>query len=93
MTGAPPEELIELRSYQMPCGTDYLWEWFVRLSSTRTPGFGVSAISELELRAFFSNRNIVPTPWELDTLIRMDRTTRDVSTDDKPQPEPDIVEE
>jgi hypothetical protein len=91
MTGAAPDELIELRSHQMPCGTDYLWEWFLRLSSTRASGFGVSAISELELRAFFSNRSIVPTQWELDTLIRMDRTAREASVEDK-KPQSDVEE-
>jgi len=93
MTGVAPEELVELRSHEMPPGTDYLWEWFMRLSSTRASGFGVSAISELELRAFFSNRNIVPTRWELDLLIRMDRTMREASADDKKQSNEEDVEE
>jgi len=93
MTGVAPEELVQLRSHQMPTGTDYLWDWFIRLSSTRAAGFGVSAISELELRAFFSNRNIVPTSWELDTLIRMDRTMREASSDDKKRPDEEEVVE
>lgn len=94
MTGVPPEELVELQRHAMPPGTDYLWEWFLRLSSTRSSGFGVAAISEHELRSFFLNRNLVPTRWELDVLIRMDKAMRDASSDDsQPQPEPDIVEE
>jgi hypothetical protein len=94
MTGATPDELIELRSHVLPPGTDYLWEWFIRLSSTRPPGFGLSAISEAELQAFFNNRKITPTPWEFELLVRMDKTLRDASSDDKrPEPEPDIVEE
>jgi hypothetical protein len=93
MTGATPDELVQLRRHELPPGTDYLWEWFIRLSNTRTPGFGVAPISEHELYSFFRNRNIVPTRWELDLLVRMDKTMRDATADDKPRPEPDIVEE
>jgi hypothetical protein len=85
MTGVAPDELVELRSHELPPGTDYLWEWFSRLSSTRTPGFGLAAITETELCSFFRNRQIVPTRWEFDLLVRMDKTLREASDDDKPQ--------
>jgi hypothetical protein len=93
MTGVAPDELVEIRSHELPVGTDYLWEWFLRLSSTRTPGFGVAAISEHELHAFFANRHIVPTQWELDLLIRMDKIMRDASSDDKAKPEEDVEDD
>jgi len=93
MTGVAPDELTELRSHVLPPGTDYLWEWFIRLSSTRTPGFGgFAAISEAELRAFFANRNIEPTPWEFDTLVRMDKALRDASADDEKKPAEEVEE-
>jgi len=93
MTGAAPDELVELRSHVLPPGTDYLWEWFTRLSSTRTPGFGFAAITETELQAFFNNRHITPTLWEFDLLVRMDRALRDASADEKQQEqEPDVDE-
>jgi hypothetical protein len=90
MTGVPPDELVQIRKWSMPPGTDYLWEWFLRLSSTRMQGFGVAAISEHELQAFFSNRQLTPTSWEFNTLIRMDKALRDADDDDKKQPEPDV---
>jgi hypothetical protein len=85
MTGATPDELVQLRRHEMPAGTDYLWDWFIRLGHTRPPGFGLAAISEQELYCFFRNRNFLPTRWELDMLVRMDKTMRDASSDDKPQ--------
>jgi hypothetical protein len=92
MTGAVPDELAELRSHVLPPGTDYLWEWFMRLNSTRPVGFGTSAISETELQAFFNNRKITPTPWEIDMLVRMDRTMREAASDDAPRPDDEEVE-
>jgi hypothetical protein len=91
MTGVAPDELVELRSYELPAGTEYLWEWFLRLGSTRTPGFGFASITEQEFRAFFQNRGISPTRWELDLLIRMDRTVRDA--EDKSEPDAGDEEE
>ena len=92
MNGVPPDELVAIRKWSMPPGTDYLWEWFIRLSSTRTPGFGLAAITEHELQAFFNNRSIIPTSWELDVLIRMDRTMRDARDKDE-QPDESEPEE
>lgn len=72
----------------MPAGTDYLWEWFIRLTSTRVPGLGgMAAISELELQAFFYNRNLVPTQWELAVLIRMDKALREATSEAKQEPD------
>lgn len=76
MNGVPPEELIELRSHELPAGCEYLWDWFVRLNATRPVGFGEGAITEAELRAFFANRQLEPTAWELDLLVRMDAARR-----------------
>lgn len=33
---------------------------------------GTSAISEQEISAFFRNRQIVPAPWEVELLVRLD---------------------
>lgn len=85
LNGVPPDELIELQSHELPVGCEYLWEWFLRLNMTRPSGFGAGPITETELRSFFFNRKIQPTPWELEALIQMD--TAKLSAIKKPPPE------
>lgn len=86
MNGVPPEELIELRSHELPCGSEYLWDWFLRLNATRSNGFASGPISETELHSFFANRRLEPTAWELNVLVRMDDATQKVGDKD-PAPE------
>lgn len=71
LEGYTPDELAN--EPDCPAGFDYLWDWFKRLNGTRQQGFGMSGITETELRSFFLNRKIEPEQWELDLLIRLDK--------------------
>lgn len=65
-----------------PAGLEYLWGWFLRLHSTRPPGFGVSAISEQEIGWFFRNRGIQPESWEIDLIAQLDALALELAADE-----------
>jgi hypothetical protein len=51
-----------------------VWSWFCRLNATRTSGgFGFSAITYLEMQAFFSMEGISLNGWELDFIRAFDK--------------------
>jgi len=78
--GFTPAELLD--APDLPTGFEYLWSWFARLNSTRQAGFGLSAITETELRSFFLNRRIEPQEWEIQLILRLDRMALKASTKD-----------
>lgn len=52
----------------------YLLEWFFALVGLHTSGMAVNPLQPSELEAWFRLMQIEPTPWEVDTLFRMDAT-------------------
>lgn len=72
--GARRQELLdELAGPPLPAGTHYLWVWFTDLSSTRGGGFGIAAISWVEIDAWMRVTGARPTVWEMDRIREMDR--------------------
>jgi hypothetical protein len=51
-----------------------VWDWFLRLRS-HTSDF-CPVVSETEIRAFFINRRIRPSIWQIDTIIMLDNLYR-----------------
>jgi hypothetical protein len=73
-----PQELAD--APDIPVGCEYLWQWFLRLNKLRPPAMdGAVAIPETEIRAYFQNREIVPTPWELSVIERLDNAALEVA--------------
>lgn len=70
MSGREPDELA---CPDMPVGMAYLWDWFVRLNSTRHVGMSAGAITEQEISCFFSNRKIAATAWEIEVIASLDQ--------------------
>lgn len=65
MTGKPPKELLDLK---IPDSIQEVWGWFLQLNSTRSSGFGISAITYTEMLSFFTLLGIVPEEQELELI-------------------------
>ena len=51
---------------------EYVFNWFLQLSSRRQSGFALQPISYSEIKAFFELQHIKPELWELDLIIAFD---------------------
>lgn len=55
-----------------------VWNYFIALNSKRTSnGFGLNPISYTEIRSYFELHEIVPLPFELEAIDRLDRVALD----------------
>lgn len=69
-TGIVAPELEALP--ELPDETAHIWQWFVDLSSARSAGFSINAISWTDIWSFFALKRIQPDPWEVQTLRAID---------------------
>lgn len=70
-TGKKPPELdLPL----IPPGTEGILQAFYDLHATRPSGLGPSAIPLSEIHAWQEVMAVRLTPWEIDTLLHLDRT-------------------
>ena len=61
----------------LPAGVAHLWDAFVALSATRAPAFeGLAAITCTEIEAWQRLHGLRLTPWEVETLLAVDRAAR-----------------
>jgi hypothetical protein len=56
----------------VPPEVGYLLEWFFSLVGLHTSGMSVNPLQPTEVEAWFRLMGIVPSPWEVDTIFRMD---------------------
>ena len=61
---------VELLERRAPAGTSPLWDAFASLASARQNG---AAIPASEIDAWQRIHGVRLTPWEVDTLVAMDR--------------------
>jgi hypothetical protein len=58
---------------ECPEAARHVWGWFQHLSSRRgSNGFGLNALTYLEVDAWARLRGIRPEPWELEALFLLD---------------------
>jgi hypothetical protein len=65
-----PKELINPEEF--PVLVSDVWGWFIRLDSARQAGMDRQHISEVEVGAFFRNRQLKPELWQLDLIRQLD---------------------
>lgn len=66
----------------LPAGVAHLWDAFVALSATRAPAFeGLAAITCTEIEAWQRLHGLRLTPWEVETLLAVDRAARSALDD------------
>lgn len=58
---------------QPPAAGAQVWEAFAELSASRPAGMGLSAVPHSELEAWQRLHGVRLTPWEIETLMAMDR--------------------
>lgn len=74
---ASGEELFD--EPEVPSAAEHLWLWFWDLNgSIGNNGFGATPLTYNEIGHWAKLYHIVPSPWEVQTLRRMDATFRDV---------------
>jgi hypothetical protein len=56
----------------VPPEAQYLLDWFFALCGLHTSGMSVNPLQPTEVEAWFRLMRIEPTPWEADTIFRMD---------------------
>lgn len=66
------EELVELPNCFKQC-----WYWFLDLNSTRSAGFGISAITYSEIYYYFKVLQIEVEPWEIEIIKMFDSVAMD----------------
>lgn len=66
------EELVELPNCFKQC-----WYWFLDLNSTRSAGFGISAIAYSEIYYYFKVLQIEVEPWEIEIIKMFDSVAMD----------------
>lgn len=70
-TGKRPDSLD---GPEMPDGTEYLWRWFLELSSSRgSNGFGPMPITYSDIYAWMTTTGSAPRKDEIDLIREMDR--------------------
>jgi hypothetical protein len=71
-TGKTPEDL---HVPPLPLGTEQIWAAFGALSGARVPGFGgaSSPIVLSEIVAWQQLQGVELVPWEVDTILAIDR--------------------
>jgi len=72
-----PKELEDLVT--LPDSLAHCWYWFLDLNNTRPSGFGVSAITYLEIQAYFTLLQIPVQPWEVEIIKLFDQIAMGVS--------------
>ena len=74
-TGSIPPEL---EIPPVPCGTESILETFDQLHCSRPAGgFGISPIPLSEIVAWQQAMDLRLTPWEIETILRIDRAAID----------------
>lgn len=58
---------------QPPAAGAQLWEAFAELSASRPAGFGLAAVPHSEIEAWQRLHRVRLTPWEIETIMDMDR--------------------
>lgn len=82
-TGKLPEQL---KPIDVPEEILYIWEWFCELSNNRRTGFsGIEPITYQDILAWVTLTRIPITPWEVDTLLKIDTLYRIKIMDTKPK--------
>ena len=81
ITGQKPKELEEL--VELPEQYIFLWNDFVNLASTRSSGFGISAISYSEIQAYADLYGIEYDPWQLDVLRKFDNIALEIYSEEQ----------
>jgi hypothetical protein len=80
--GRVPDELLDMPD--CPAGFEYLWQWFIALHNKRQSGFGgVCRLAESEIESYFRNRKIIPHPWEVEMIDRLDEIAIEVKMEDQ----------
>lgn len=80
------ESISELEYAEIPDCVNYLWQWFVELSSSRSSsGFGANPISYLEINAWDKLNMHWIRPWEVETIKRMDAIFLDFQRENSKQ--------
>lgn len=52
-----------------------MWEWFWKMDRTREgTGYGINPLQPAQIAAWFRLRQIVPQPWHLDAIEKLDAT-------------------
>lgn len=72
------EEIEGLDDDEPPEDTEYLWQWFCRLSGRRQSGMGPAPISWPQMEAFFRCQSVTPDDWEMRALELLDNTWLEV---------------
>lgn len=66
------EEIEGLDDDEPPEDTEYLWQWFCRLSGRRQSGMGPAPLAWPQIDAFFRLQGVVPDDWELVAIELLD---------------------
>lgn len=74
--GYPPPELVEMQT-ELPQGFENVWIDFLKLHRTRSSGFGLNAISNLELQAYCQLNGLDLDPEEVEMIQRFDAEALD----------------
>jgi hypothetical protein len=83
--GITPKELENL--VEIPETLLHVWCWFLDLHSTRPSGFGVSAITYSEIKAYFELLQLKVEPWEIELIKRFDRIAMEVISEQQEKAE------
>ena len=65
--------MAEGKRADVPREAEHLLTWFYDLSGLHTSGMAINPLQPSELAAYFRLVGEAPTPWEMRTLLRMDR--------------------
>jgi hypothetical protein len=71
---------------EVPREAEHLLTWFYDLSGLHTSGMAINPLQPSELAAYFRLVGEAPTPWEVRTLLRMDRAFLDRLSKPKSKP-------
>jgi hypothetical protein len=73
---------------RFPPGARYIYDWFLAISSARQgSGFGPLALASSEIAAWCSLSGHHLTPWEFDTIRKLDQAWRSIYAElHKPDP-------
>ena len=75
--GINPKELENLVT--LPESIAHCWHWFLALNNTRPASMGISAISYLEMKAYFSLLQVAVEPWEIEVIRMFDRVALNIT--------------
>ena len=75
--GINPRELENLVT--LPDSIAHCWYWFLDLNNTRPASMGISAISYLEMKAYFDLLQVAVEPWEIEVIKMFDRIALDIA--------------